>query len=180
MSDDIDQKDKLAMQHGDNLMRNLYRAIGQRATAQLTAFAGADYKLYHILGGCFYLLLKNTSLKQAQDLAKKLAQALQGPYLIDPLCIYPEQRMLSVSTLMIKDVSVHIGIVSYLHKKLAKLLQQQLSEKRAAVVETRAEIVHALNLALSLGTFTNGSITSWDRRENKFQSICTSQDVRLA
>lgn len=175
---DIDQKDKLAIQHGDNLMRNLYRAIGQRALAQLTAFTGADYKLYHILGGCFYLLLKDTSLKQAQDLAKKLSQALQGPYLVDPLCLYPEQPTLSVTTLTVKDVSVHMGIVSYLHKKLATLLPQQLSEKRTAVVEIGAEIVHALNLALSLGTFTNGSIMSWDRKENKFQSICAFHDER--
>ncbi|MEO6891726.1 MAG: MerR family transcriptional regulator [Ktedonobacteraceae bacterium] len=168
---DVDHQGHLAIRYGDHVMRNLYRAISQRALAQLTAFTGADYKLYRILGGRLYILLKNTSLKQAQALARKLSQDLRGQYLIDPLLASPGQPILPASTLAIPDITVHIGVVSYLHRKLEELFQQEQYKGAGAEVEVGAEIVYALNVALSMGTLGTGLIISWDRKENKFQAI---------
>src|SRR5260370_31335392 len=97
--------------------RNLSRTIGLRVNEMMQTLITkhTDCKLYHIYADRFYLLLKGIPLEQARAKAEAVREALSGSISI-------ERSMPSAESLVLPDVTVRLGVLSYTFKKLEENL----------------------------------------------------------
>src|SRR5207248_8476944 len=75
----VDKLSNIGRKYGDQVTRNLCRAVGLRIEGQLSAlftpYPGC--RLYHIYAGRYCLMLKGISLAQTRMQAERLRQALK-------------------------------------------------------------------------------------------------------
>lgn len=153
---DIDNQSTIAIKYGDQIMRDLNKAVGLRIQELLPAIFSnyVDCKLYRIYADRYYLLLKNISIDQARKKAEQLRQNLSGPISI-------EQPPYRDSTLVLPDITVHLGVTSYTYTKLADFLRRP---QYPSVADISAMMAHTLDLSLKMGIDEGGDVViSWDK-----------------
>ncbi len=163
ISVDIDKQSLYANLYGDQMTRNLSKALGLRIQEQLGILFSkqTDYKLYYSYADRFYLLLNGISLKEAREKAEKLRLALSGSYQVDAIRTSLEQPTLPASKLQISGVTVRLGVTCYKYAKLYKILQSFTDNM--AVANARASILHFLDVALNIGRLNGGnSVVAWN------------------
>ncbi|BCL82675.1 MerR family transcriptional regulator [Ktedonobacteria bacterium brp13] len=154
---DIDSnvQESIANSYGDQTLHHLNKAIGLRIHDLLPALFSnhLNCKLYHIYGGIYCLLLRGFSLERSKNNAERLRKALEGSIAV-------KQSDLPGGTLMLPEISVHLGVTWYPYEKLADFLSPR---HKRPVTEVRSTLYHSLDFALKLGTDTGGNIVySWD------------------
>ena len=156
ISIDIDDQSYLASKYGNAMTRNLSRTIGLQVKEMLQTLITkhTDCKLYHIYACRFYLLLKGIPLEQARAKAEAMRQALEGRITI-------EQPTPPPRPIVLQDVTIRLGVLSYTYKKLEENL---VSDNPVDIVaEVRAKIARALDIALNMGKDEGGNVViSWD------------------
>ncbi len=159
---DIDNQSSLATKYGDQVARNLSKAVGLRIQGQQRLSTNPEYRnIYHIHADRFYLLLKGMTLDEARDKAKQLRNVLNGDYRVEARRASAERLMLPERMLELSSVSVRLGVASYPYGKLKEMLQRYRAE--AAVADVRTVIIHDLNELLNQGQQEGGNvIISWD------------------
>jgi DNA-binding transcriptional MerR regulator/GGDEF domain-containing protein len=159
---DIDNQSSLATKYGDQVARNLSKAVGLRIQGQQRLSTNPEYrKIYHIHADRFYLLLKGMTLDEARDRAKQLRSVLNGDYRVEARRASAERLMLPERMLELSSVSVRLGVASYPFEKLKEILQRYPIE--IAVTRARAEIMHAIDEVLDRGQQEGGNVIySWD------------------
>jgi GGDEF domain-containing protein len=160
---DIDNQTSLTNKYGYQMTKNLSRAVGVKIQSQLSVLFTnpSDCKLYHIYSDRFFLLLKGVSLEKAQETAALLRQALNGSYQVDALRTSNELPRLSESMLVPTEITVRLGIASYLYTKLEEILQRYPVEKAKA--SSTAMIINFLDIMLKAGQDQGGNVVfSWD------------------
>lgn len=163
ISVDVDQQGYLANVYGDLAMRNLNLEVGIKIKDTLKALAKeyADCRVYHIYADRFYIMLDGVSLERARKIAEQLRQALAGTYKLDALKVYPEQETPSGRLLEIPDITVRLGVTSYLFTKLAEVLARYAPMN--AVDEVKALIISGLDTPLNLARDDGGNaVFSWE------------------
>ena len=153
---DIDNQSTIAIKYGDQIMRDLNKAVGLRIQELLPAIFSnyVDCKLYRIYADRYYLLLKNISIDQARKKAEQLRQNLSGPISIEQ----PPHRD---STLVLADITAHLGVTSYTYTKLADFLRRP---QYPSVADISAMMAHTLDLSLKMGLDEGGDVViSWDK-----------------
>ncbi len=160
ISIDVDNLSRIVQTYGNQIITNLSRAVGDRIQSQIAARFSkfGDSQLYHAYADRFYLILKNRTLEQARESARILQRVLQEKYYVAVLPFSVEQQTEKVE---INNVTVRLGVTSYKHDKLRRILARYMPETRVA--DTRALIMHFLDVALSMGRGLGGGvIVSWD------------------
>ena len=163
ISVDIDKQSLYANLYGDQMTRNLSKTLGLRIQEQLGILFSKQtvYKLYYSYADRFYLLLNGISLKEAREKAEKLRLALSGSYQVDAIRTSLELPTLPDSKLQISGVTVRLGVTSYKFAKLYKILRSFNDDM--AVANTRAGILHFLDVALNKGRLNGGnSVFAWN------------------
>ena len=157
ISIDVDNQSYLADIYGNEMTRNLSRTIGLRVNEMMQTLITkhTDCKLYHIYADRFYLLLKGIPLEQARAKAEAMREALAGSIAI-------ERPTPPARSLVLPDVTVRLGVLSYTYKKLEENL---VSDNPIDIVaEVRAKIARALDATLNMGKDEGGNVViSWDR-----------------
>lgn len=162
---DIDSnvQESIANSYGDQTLHHLNKAIGLRIHDLLPALFSnhLNCKLYHIYGGIYCLLLRGFSLERSKNNAERLRKALEGSIAV-------KQSDLPGGTLMLPEISVHLGVTWYPYEKLADFLSPR---HKRPVTEVRSTLYHSLDFALKLGTDTGGNIVySWDSGTQTYAS----------
>jgi GGDEF domain-containing protein len=159
---DVDNQSSLANKYGDQVMRNLSREIGLRIQRQFSGvFKNTGYQLYRIYADRFYIMLKGMSLEEARERAEQLRQALAGSYQINALRISIEQPTPSGGMLEVSEVTVRLGVTSYMYSKLEENLIS--NDHVTTVAEVRAKITSAFEEALEKGRNEGGNmVMAWD------------------
>jgi DNA-binding transcriptional MerR regulator/GGDEF domain-containing protein len=159
---DIDNQSSLATKYGDQVARNLSKAVGLRIQGQQRLSANPGHRrIYHIHADRFYLLLIGIALEEARNKAKQLRDVLNGDYRVEARRTSAERLMLPERMLELSDVTVRLGVAAYPYRKLEELLQRHSPED--AVASVRAQIMSDLDEILNLGQQEGGNvITSWD------------------
>lgn len=159
---DIDNQSGLATKYGDQVARNLSKAVGLRIQRQQLLSTNPEYrKVYHIYADRFYLLLRGMTLDEARNKARQLRNVLNGDYRVEARRASVERLMLPEGKLELPEVTVRLGVASYPYRKLEEILQRYSTE--TAIAEVRAEIMHDLDEILNLGQEEGGNvILSWD------------------
>ena len=159
---DIDNQSSLATKYGDQVARNLSKAVGLRIQGQQRLSTNPEHRrLYHIHADRFYLILKGVTLEEARNKAKQLRDALNGDYRVEARRASAERLLIPERMLELPGVTVRLGVAAYPYGKLEELLQRFPAE--AAVVGVRAQIMRDLDEILNLGQQDGGNvITSWD------------------
>ena len=166
---DIDKQSSLANKYGDRLVRNLTHEVGLRVQEQIRTFFKEypDCQLYHIYADRFFIVLKNTSLEQTREHAERLRVGAFGPYKLDALRIFPDQRTRPEGMVELDDISVRLGVTSYPYPKLEEILREYTSDY--AVTQVRSIITSALDVALVKGQIEGGNVViSWDYEIRNF------------
>jgi GGDEF domain-containing protein len=154
---DIDNLSAIASKYGDRMTRNLSRMIGLRIREMMQALItkDTDCKLYHIYADRFYLMLKGISLEQARTKAEAMRQALQ-----DHISI--EQPAPPARTIVLPDVTIRLGVISYTYSKLEENLESTFPVN--IIPQVRGKIALALDVALNMGMDEGGNVViSWSR-----------------
>ena len=159
---DIDNQSSLAMKYGNQVARNLSRAVGLRLQGQLRLFENMKHRrLYHVYSDRFYLFLRGISLNEARSKALLFKHALDGEYLIDARRTATGRPIIRANMLPLPSVIVRLGIPSYKTSKLKQVLSRYPSE--TAVTEVTKLISEALEEVLERGQQAGGNcIISWD------------------
>jgi GGDEF domain-containing protein len=160
---DIDNQTSLTNKYGYQMTKNLSRAVGLKIQRQLNVLFTnpSDCKLYHIYADRFFLLLRGISLEKAREKAELLKQVLNGSYQVDALRTSNELPRLSESMLVPAEITVRLGIASYLYTKLEEVLQRYPVEN--AMASATAGITNFLDLMLNVGQDAGGNVVfSWD------------------
>jgi GGDEF domain-containing protein len=163
ISVDVDQQGYLANVYGDLAVRNLNLEVGIKIKDTLKALAKeyADCHVYHIYADRFYIMLDGVSLERARKIAEQLRLALSGTYKLDALKMYPEQETPSGRLLEIPDITVRLGVTSYLFTKLAEILARYAPMN--AIDEVEALIISGLDTPLNLARDDGGNaVFSWE------------------
>ncbi|HTI14088.1 MAG TPA: MerR family transcriptional regulator [Dictyobacter sp.] len=145
---DSDAQEIIANSYGDQTLQNLNKAIGLRIRDLLPALF-TDYlncKLYHMYAGRYYLFLRDFSLEKTKNNAERLRKALEGT-------ISVKQSELPGGTLMLPDVSVHLGVTWYGIEKLRDFLNPV---QRRTLSDISSTMYHSLDFVLKLGTGLKG------------------------
>ncbi|HEY1350500.1 MAG TPA: MerR family transcriptional regulator, partial [Ktedonobacteraceae bacterium] len=141
ISVDIDNQSSIAMKYGNRVARNLSQQVGLRIARQMRAASGFQAtRLFHISADKYYILLEGVGLAEACGQARQLKSALDGTYLILPTSAAPSRPAQPMNMLSLPDVTVHMGVSSYLLEKLGELL-------RRYPLDTASIYVRALILA---------------------------------
>jgi DNA-binding transcriptional MerR regulator/GGDEF domain-containing protein len=159
---DIDNQSSLATKYGDQVARNLSRAVGLRIQNQLGLFSSLkSSRLYHVRADSFYLMLGGISLEEARSKAALLLQALSGDYRIDARRVTTGRPMTPDNMLELHNVTVRLGVPSYKFSKLKEVLLRNSAE--TAVAAARSVIMNNLDQSLQIGQQEGGNIIiSWD------------------
>jgi DNA-binding transcriptional MerR regulator/GGDEF domain-containing protein len=166
---DANRLSNIGFTYGDQVTRNLSRAIGMRIQGQLRALFTPypNCRLYHIYTGRYCLMLKGVSLELARNQAERLRQALKEPYHIDALRTTIDESTRPMNAVAFPDVTVRIGITSYLYTKLEDFLQQP---QYSTVNDVILRIVNQLDEALKVGKDEGGDVViSWDPSSHMFK-----------
>ncbi len=143
----IDNLSNLTDKYGDQVMINLSKAVANRTEEQIGLLFDkpSDCKLYHIYADRFYLLLKNVSLEQARENAEKIRRVLKIDYYIPVLPAFIAQPKDRVE---LKNITARLGVSSYKHSKLHKLLNEWPNE--TCVADVRAgSVLYYLDVMLN-------------------------------
>ncbi len=159
---DIDNQSGLATKYGDQVARNLSKAVGLRIQGRQRLSTNPDHrKIYHIHADRFYLLLKGVALDEARNKAEQLRNVLNGDYRVEARRVTTDRLMLPESKLELSDVTVRLGVASYPYRKLEEILQRYPAE--TAVAGVRADIMRAIDEILYTGQQEGGNVIySWD------------------
>jgi GGDEF domain-containing protein len=166
---DIDKQSSLANKYGDRLVRNLTHEVGLRVQEQIRTFFKEypDCQLYHIYADRFFIVLKNTSLEQTREHAERLRVGALGPYKLDALRVFSDQRARPEGMVELDDVSVRLGVTSYPYPKLEEILHEYTPAY--AVTQVRSIITSALDVALVKGQIEGGNVViSWNNEIRNF------------
>jgi GGDEF domain-containing protein/DNA-binding transcriptional MerR regulator len=159
---DIDKLSNIGRKYGDQVTRNLWRAVGLRIEGQLSALFTPypDCRLYHIYADKYYLMLKGISLAETRMQAERLRQALKGSYHIDALRTSMEESGRQTLPLELSNVTVRIAVTSYPYRKLRDFLKRP---QYPTVNDIVATITGSLDEALKIGKDEQGDVViSWD------------------
>ena len=159
---DLDNQSSLALKYGNQVARNLSRAVGLRLQGQLRLFENMKHRrLYHVYSDRFYLFLRGISLTEARNKASLFKHALEGEYLIDARRTATEIPTIRANKLPLPSVTVRLGVISYKTSKLKQVLNRYPSE--TAMTQVTSLISEALDEVLERGKQAGGSrIISWD------------------
>ena len=166
---DIDKQSSLANRYGDRLVRNLTHEVGLRVQEQIRTFFKEypDCQLYHIYADRFYIVLKNTPLEQTREHAERLRVGAFGPYKLDALRIFSDQRTRPEGMVELDDISVRLGVTSYPYPKIEEILHEYTPDY--AVTQVRSIITSALDVALVKGQIEGGNVViSWNNEIRNF------------
>lgn len=155
ISIDVDNLSNITNKYGDHTLVNLSKALGNRIKEQIGLLFDkpTDCQIYHIYADRFYVLLKNISLDQARENAEKLRQALEGNY---DVSIMPTSIDQPRSRVGLENITVRLGVSSYKHTKLYKLLNERPVE--TCVADVRAgNILYYLDVALNMAKQAGGN-----------------------
>lgn len=168
---DIDNQSSLANKYGDLITRKLSRAVGLRIRGQIRTFRDdASCELYHLYADRFYILLNGTTLEQAVTKAMALREALSGTYHIDPLHASTNPVPLPENMVQLQNVTVRLGVSSYLYSKIKEVLQRCTSDR--PYMEVRIQIMGFLDELLDMGKREGGNVViSWDRKQRSFKRL---------
>ena len=158
---DIDNQTSLAIKYGEQMMRNLSRAVGLKLQGQIDVFFTkfAFCKLYHIYADRFYLLLNGVPLEQARKSAARLLKDMQGPFLVGA-SIFPTDPPMLPNNMLELNITLRLGVTSYLYIKLEELLQRP---QYPSVTDVRALMARYLDEALNVGKQKGGNvIVAWN------------------
>jgi GGDEF domain-containing protein/GAF domain-containing protein len=166
---DVDRQSSLANKYGNLVVRNLAQAVGTGVQKLLPAHA-KEYEgclIYHLSADRFFIMLKGVSLERARAIAERLRIGLSRPYKLDAQRTSLEQSSLPESKLEIADVTVRLGVTSYLYSKLQDMLLQHPLED--AIAQVRSAIILALTTTLDIGRDKGGNaVISWDEASRGF------------
>jgi DNA-binding transcriptional MerR regulator/GGDEF domain-containing protein len=159
---DIDNQGGLSRKHGERVARNLSREVGLRIQGQLSLFSTFRHiRPYHVQADRYYLLLKGISLEEARNKAEMLRKSLGGEYRIDARRVVVGRSLTPEYMLELQDVTVRLGVPSFLIRKLKELLLRYPTE--LAVSEVRELILQSLDQLLLRAQQEGGNvIVSWD------------------
>ena len=158
---DIDNQDRIVRDHGESMLRDLQRTLGQRIRDLLPALFSRylDCKLYYIYSGRFYLLLHDFSLDETKQNAQRLKKALEGNVAI-------RRRDLLAGTQVIADVSLHLAVTWYPYEKLREFL---LIKPHNAIANVSSVMYWTLDSVHKLGMDEGGNVVyAWDPETKSF------------
>jgi DNA-binding transcriptional MerR regulator/GGDEF domain-containing protein len=163
ISVDIDNQSSIAMKYGNRVARNLSQQVGLRIARQMRAASGFQAtRLFHISADKYYILLEGVALAGACVQARQLKSALHGTYLILPTSATPNRPAQPMNMLSLPDVTVHMGVSSYLLEKLDELLRRYPLD--TASIYVRTLILAGVEEMLDRGKHAGGDcIFAWDR-----------------
>lgn len=159
---DIDNQGTLAARYGDQVARNLSRAVGLRLQGQLRTQSNPDFrKVYHVGADRYYLKLVGMSLNDARKLAVLLHDYLVGDYRIDARRVTMARPMSREDMLVLRDITVRLGVAEYKYWKLKEVLGRY--ETGDAVAEARTRLLQNFEELLETGQVKGGNIIiTWD------------------
>ena len=159
---DIDNQSSLATRLGDHVARNLSREVGLRIKGQLRTYSEPELRrLYHLSEDRYYLFLRGVTIEEARNRAANLRKVLVGEYSVNARHNVMSRLMLRERLLDLPDVTVRLGVYSYIHRKLKEILGRYPVE--TTVAETRALLMQNLDEGLVRGQREGGNcIISWD------------------
>ena len=168
---DIDNQSSLAHKYGDFMARELSRAIGLRIKGQLQALKeDVSCRFYRMNADRYYLVLDGMSLEQARARADLLRKMLSGSYHVDTQRILHGPPTLPENMMTLHNVTVRLGVSSYLYSKLQEIIQRFYTEN--ALVEARLLLARFLDEVLDIGKREGGNIVvSWDPEMRGFVRI---------
>jgi DNA-binding transcriptional MerR regulator/GGDEF domain-containing protein/GAF domain-containing protein len=169
ISVDVDRQSSVANKYGDLVTRNLAQAVGMKIKDHFPALVKeqSEHWLYHIYADRFYILMKNIPLERMRIIAERLRLGLAGTYKLDALQTSVDQSTRPESKLEIYDITVRLGVTSYLYSKLQEVLLRYPPED--AVAEVRSIISSALSVSLDKGRDEGGNVViSWDTTIRQF------------
>jgi GGDEF domain-containing protein len=160
---DIDNQSNLANRLGDHVARNLSMEVGKRIFGQLRIYSEPELrKLYHLSADRYYLLLKGKTLEEARNRAETLRLTLIGEYRVNARHNITSRLMMRERLLELPDVTVRLGVASYIFRKLKEVLERYPFE--TTVAEARALLMQNIDLGLVIGQHEGGNcIISWDQ-----------------
>ena len=151
---DIDGQDFIVRSYDEGTLRNLQKTIGQRIRDLLPALLTryVDCTLYHIYAGRFYLFLRNFSLEESKKNAIRLKEALEGNIAIK----LPDALG---RTIIIQNVSLHLAVGWYTHKKLREFFEVE----EYTTIDISAILYRTLDSVLKLGMDEGGDVVyAWN------------------
>ncbi len=152
---DSNVQETVANSFGEQTLHNLNKALGMRIRDLLPALFSnhLNCKLYHIYSGVYYLLLRGFSLEKTKNNAERLRKALEGSMAV-------KQSDLPGGTLMLPEISVHLGVTWYSYEKLADFFDPSYQR---SIVDVRSTLYHSLDFVLKMGTDAKGNVVyAWD------------------
>lgn len=159
---DLDDQQHLASKYGNQIMRQLSKALGlqiQKLILSLITLS-AKSRLYYMRGGRFYLILQGFSLEKAREKAETLRRNIEGN-------ISLELSARSNSLLIVPGITMHLGVTSYKYTKLKELLQRY-----GSMTDVCAKISQELDTVLKMGMDAGGNVViSWDPKTKGFISL---------
>ncbi len=153
ISVDIDDLTSLVFKYGDQMSINLSKVLGERIQDQVRLFFSkkTSYQIYNAYSDRFYIRLIDTTLEQARETAEKLRQVLKGSYSV-PLT--PKSVDRPKDRIELENVTVRLGVTSYMHEKLYDLIGR--NAKQTQIADVRAIILNSLDVALNMGKQQGG------------------------
>jgi GGDEF domain-containing protein len=170
---DIDNLGRIANKYGDLMVRNLSRAVGLRILGQFHASIRKPetYKLYHVSGDRFYILMKGIDSDQSLQDAQRLRDALAGSYHIAGLRSSIEPPILPEGMTFLSDITVRLAVTSYKYSTLLRILTKfaQGRSDAAAIIEVRRKVSSTLDDVLKLGMDKGGNVVmAWNHKRLRF------------
>jgi DNA-binding transcriptional MerR regulator len=166
---DNNVQETVANSFGEQTLHNLNKALGLRIRDLLPALFSNHLhcKLYHIYSGVYYLLLRGFSLEKTKNNAERLRKALEGSIAV-------KQSDLPGGTLLLPEISVHLGVTWYSYEKLADFFDP--SYKRS-IVDVRSTLYHSLDFVLKMGADTKGNIVyTWDSATSTYVPLQSREE----
>ena len=181
---DIDNLGRIANKYGDLMVRNLSREVGLRILGQFHASIRKPetYKLYHVSGDRFYILMKGIDDEQSLQDAQRLRDALAGSYHIAGLRSFIEQPTLPDGMAVLSDITVRLAVTSYKYNRLLKILKEFAKGRSdaAAIIEVRKKVSSTLDDVLKLGMDKGGHVVlAWDHPLHRFVAYTAKNATQI-
>lgn len=159
---DIDNQAGLATKYGDQVARNLSREVGLRLRGQLSLLSNPEYRqLYHINADSYYIMLVGMPLDEVRSLALTLYNQIRGDYRIDAHRTAVGRPVKREDMLELKNVTVRLGVQTYMYAKLKEVLKRHPSE--TAILDVRALVLVNFDESLKKGQVEGGDvIVGWN------------------
>ena len=156
---DLDNQESLASRYGDEIMRQISKAMGLRIQEIVASLVtrSTNCQMYYMFANRYYLILKGISLSKSRMIAEQLRTSLEGN-------ISLKQSDVSDSVLIVPDISVHLAISSYPLTKLRQFLKIYLT-----IADISSKISQELDYVLKTGTDEHGNVVmSFDYETKRF------------